>query len=74
MTITVSEVAVITRILDGGSFWRCASCRHPYRLAGGAPHGVCGVCNHRRSDSEPCTAEVYRASRADDAPVPYSAD
>jgi hypothetical protein len=71
---TASAVFVIDNYLDGGKFWRCGGCRHPYRMAEGRDHGPCGVCGHPRKDSEPCDRATYRASRADDAPVPFTAD
>lgn len=72
MITAAAYVTVFHRILDGATPWRCGGCRHPYRARRDEVHGACPVCGWWRTDSEACTAEVYRASRADDAPVPFA--
>lgn len=69
MTATIGAVSVLLP-LDGGRCVRCVGCSHPARVT---PDRVppCPVCGRSLANATPCTDAEYRASRADDAPVPF---
>lgn len=67
---SVGEVALFTKILDGGRIVRCTGCHHPARVVP-ERESSCAVCGRSLAGAPTTTAQVYKASRADDAPVPY---
>jgi hypothetical protein len=81
-TVTVSGVEVCVRCMCGrcggrdGGYWRCPHCRHPMQNTSGAELATqrCAACGCPLGAATPTTRAVYRASRDDDAPVPYTAN
>lgn len=69
---SVGAVEIRTRLLDGGYYVRCVACLHPHRVTDEA--GACVACGRPLAGAPRTTEATYRASRADDAPIPYTAD
>lgn len=71
MMAKIMDVTVFALILDGGWFVRCDGCGHPARVVPSEPR-ACPVCGRPGLlDCPRTTVDVYRASRADDAPIPF---